>query len=282
MGIRKRLFSFLPAPERVYVLGAGPAGLLAAQAASEQGYEVVIFSAPGNDGTPKKSDLFGCQYLHAAIPGLTGSAGRAVRYLLNGTPEGYREKVYGSTWDGNVSPDEYGPEQNHFAWDLRKVYDELWHRWSDYIVPALIGAASAATYANDHDAYTISTIPAPNLCKVPDQHKFHSQNVWAMGSLAADEPVPTLPYCAPAMTVECDGTRDRGWYRAATVFGYSTLEWPGGQKPPIAGVARVSKPLSTDCDCWAGPRWLRVGRYGEWKKSVLVHTAYEQTTEWLA
>jgi hypothetical protein len=274
-----KLFDFSKTPQRVYVLGAGPAGLLAAYAATQSGYEVVIFSAPGEDGAPKKSDLFGCQYLHQHIPGIgIPRFGKDVAYRLNGDPMAYREKVYGGAWDGNVSPDEYGPEQAHQAWDLRKAYDELWHRFAERVVPGLVTPNTASALYGDEDAFIISSIPAPALCKDMENHKFQSQRVWAMGTRG---PMSSLPYRAPDMTVECDGTRDKGWYRAATVFGHSTLEWPTGHRPPISGVAAVSKPLSTDCTCNPGKRWLRVGRYGQWKKGVLVHTAYEQTMEWL-
>ena len=95
-------------------------------------------------------------------------------------------------------------------------------------------------------------------------------------------PGNTLPYVAPDETVQCSGEYDTGWYRAATVFGHSTLEWGQARKPPIAGVVRVSKPLSTDCTCLARGNVLRLGRYGKWEKGVLVHTAYLNTKMWLS
>ena len=93
--------------KKVYVLGAGPAGLLAARAALEMRYETGIYSAPDKYGMPKKSELFGCQYLHAYIPGvgLMRDGYRNVSYQLKGTVDGYRTKVYGDGWSGKVSPD---------------------------------------------------------------------------------------------------------------------------------------------------------------------------------
>lgn len=262
------------------VLGAGPAGLLAAHAARELGYEVQVFTAPDKDGKPKKSELHGCQYLHAWIPGLgLPMRGKMVQYLLNGDPEDYRRKVYGDGWNGQVSPDEYGPERAHPAWDLRQAYDALWEHWHDKITPLNITPKMAERVALTRGQHVLCTVPVKSLCLAPEDHKFVTQTVWAMGERFGDgaEPVYPLPYRAPDMTVQCDGEDAPRWYRAATVFGVSTLEWPGGAKPPISGVTAVSKPLSTDCTCHTGPRWHRVGRYGLWRKGVLVHTAYEDT-----
>jgi hypothetical protein len=265
---------------RVHVLGAGPAGLLAAHAAVTKGYEVEVFSKPDISGNVAKSDLYGCQYLHAAIPGITGNVGRGVRYLLRGSVEGYRAKVYGDRYHGPVSPDEYGPEANHLAINLRNAYNKLFDMYYHRLQPAELNPVTASNLFLDPDAYVLSTIPAPALCRDMENHRFASQEVWAMGS---GDPrhaqLRALPYWAPDMTVECNGERDTAWYRAATVFGYSTIEWPGANKPPIGGVARVSKPLSTDCRCWVGERTFRLGRFGKWQKGVLVHTAYFEAME---
>jgi hypothetical protein len=76
------------------------------------------------------------------------------------------------------------------------------------------------------------------------------------------------------MTVQCNSNDAPRWYRAANVYGYSTVEWPAGPKPPWPGVVSVTKPLSTNCDCWVGKRFHRVGRFGRWTKGVLVHEAF--------
>lgn len=266
---------------RVTVLGAGPSGLLAAYAAHRRGFEVVVFSAPDQDGKVAKSELYGCQYLHAKIDGLYDTEkGTAVSYQLRGNSEDYRRKVYGEGWSGQVSPDEYGPEGSHQAWDLRLAYDRLW-AWAareDILVSCRLTAANVTPIYGDRNNIIISSVPAPALCLAPEEHKFVSQDIWAMGSL--DDEDGRMPYCAPNFTVECNGEDAPRWYRAATVFGYSTLEWPGGVKPPITGVAAVQKPLRTDCDCRTGSkRWHRVGRYGRWEKGVLVHTAFDQIME---
>ena len=259
----------------VTVLGAGPAGLLAAHAAERAGREVRILTMPELDGTPKKSELHGCQYLHSFIPEITPDEGVRVNYRLDGSAEAYRRKVYGSSWNGTVSPDEYGPEEDHDAWDLREAYGKLWERWYDRIVGLDItpSIASDIAYARGHIVY--STIPARSVCLLPDEHRFFTQDVWAMGTREDAKPYWTLPYYAPNMTVQCNGNDGPRWYRAATVFGHSTLEWPMGVKPPVAGVVRVEKPLRTTCDCHLDSgRWHRLGRYGKWEKGVLADSAY--------
>lgn len=261
----------------VYVLGAGPAGLLAAHAASRSGYQdITIYSKPDISGKVSKSDLFGCQYLHRRIPDVALSIeGQPVRYSLDGPADGYRRKVYGDNYTGSTSVDEYGPAEDHYAWDLREAYDRLWELYRGIMRPMVFGPATVKVAAND-GAYVLSTIPRPALCRDMENHKFASQQVWAMGTTGLyNAQLRALPFTAPNMSVVCNGWRDTAWYRAATVFGYSTLEWPGGTKPPISGVAAVSKPLSTDCTCWQGVKHL--GRYGTWTKGVLVHTAYEET-----
>lgn len=266
----------------VIVLGAGPAGLLAAQAAVRSGWRFTIYSARGEFGLPKKSELFGCQYLHDYIPGLNlpRFPDTQVRYQLIGSSEGYRQKVYGDQWTGTVSPDEYGPEVDHTAWDLRAAYNVLWDRFAHNIKAMTLTPQLMASLRLDHPkALIVNTIPAPAVCKDMENHKFASQNVWAMGSRSPEDAQYRMPYVAPAMTVQCNGDKDTGWYRAASVFGYSTMEWPGGKKPPIDGVVSVTKPLSTDCACWESDKYLRLGRYGRWEKGYLVHQAYRDAVQ---
>lgn len=265
--------------KRAVILGAGPSGLLAAHAAEQRGWEVEVYTAPGPDNEPKKSELHGCQYLHMHVPGTKSfeTPGAPVSYQLAGTFDQYRRKVYGAGWSGSVSPDEYGPERPHLAWDLRETYDQLWERWLPRIAALEINPRMAASISNVRNQTVFCTIPATALCLKTDEHKFTTQSVWAMGT-RTEQNGWALPFVAPDMTVLCNGEDAPRWYRAATVFGHSTLEWPAGARPPISGVVAVNKPLSTDCDCHS--RFRRLGRFGKWQKGVLVHTAYEEVRAW--
>lgn len=260
--------------KQIFVLGAGPAGLLAAEAAHERGYEVQVVSKPGPAGKPAKSQLYGCQYLHAPVPRTLPFAGHArkVDYMLVGSSDGYRDKVYGRDYIGPVSPDEFGPMQNHEAWDIRRVYDELWLRWSPSIMPVRITPQKVEEMLGYKVKHVLSTIPATMLC-TDEEHKFPAAQIWAFG----ESPNRISPISIKPFTVVCNGEPGQAWYRAANVFGYTTVEWPASRKPPIDGVVPVFKPLRTDCDCWLkDSRFKRLGRFGKWQKGVLVHEAYEE------
>jgi hypothetical protein len=263
-----RLNPFNKTARTIAVLGCGPAGLFAAHGLISRGYQVRIFSKK------RRSEMFGAQYLHRAIPGLTdASAGRTIHYRLDGTTEGYRAKVYGRRSGISVSPEEL--DGVHSAWDIRAAYYTAWDLYKDLIDNVSdLGPYQVDEMLLRNPAYhkVISTIPAPALC-LDAEHAFDSQTVWAVG----DAPERGI-FCpvteAKPFEVICNGWRDVGWYRNANVFGYRTAEWAMDRKPPIEGIAQVEKPLSTNCDCL--PDVIRVGRFGEWRKGVLSHEAYEK------
>jgi len=256
---------------RVLVLGCGPAGLMACHAAALTGHDVVVVSKR------RKSEMYGAQYLHAAIPEVDCGKPRLIEYKLDGTVDGYRAKVYGPESRRAVSPESL--EANHQGWNIRRAYDDLWDMYGQYVVDMEFKAPADLHQFLHNGGYgqelVISSLPAPLLCAT--DHSFMGEDIWAIGD--APERGVFNPIAVPAETVVCNGDPNVSWYRTANVFGRSTTEWPGRRKPPIEGVARVTKPLSTDCDCW--PLIRRVGRYGQWQKGVLSHTAYQETAEYL-
>jgi hypothetical protein len=253
----------------VVILGCGPSGLIAAHAAQREFQaRVVILSVK------RPSQLFGCQYLHAPIPGISVEHEyERVSYVLHGTHDNYRKKVYGSLTPP-VSPQQYVGD--HDAWDLRYAYQQLWDMFELNINDVKIRPEDISPmmkHYSEADAF-ISSIPANVLCQKGSQHTFQSVPCWAIGD--APELGVSVPLTPAPFTVVCDGTNDVGWYRASHVFEHTTLEWPGHKrKPPITGVVPFEKPLSTDCDCM--PSILRVGRYGQWRKGILSHEAYNDT-----
>lgn len=251
----------------VLVLGAGPSGLVAAHAAELLGNNVAIIS---KDGQPSRQH--GCQYLHQPVPGYAlGVPSVLVRYTLNGTPEEYRAKVYGDDWQGRVSPEDF--EGEHYAWDIRDTYRRMWDDYKYLVRPLEITAGNLEFIQNLYRPdRIISTIPAPALCG-NKAHSFRSHMIYANGST---EHIDKLDN-----EIICDGTGTTAWYRAADVFGFKTVEWPAhSQALPPSGAVRVNKPLSTDCNCH--PHIIRAGRYGEWKKSVLVHQVHKTVMEALS
>jgi hypothetical protein len=251
-------------PMRIAILGCGPSGLVAAYAVERTGAVVHIFSKP------RKSEMFGAQYLHRGIPGIPSGNPMAISYQLQGSIEDYRAKVYGPSYHGSVSPVEL--ETSHLAWDIRHTYDQLWAIYGPAVKPAEITPSWLTFNIRDYDA-VLSTIPLPAIC-VNSGHRFEAQEILAIGD--APERDQYVGSNIADGTVICNGRQHPSWYRASKIFGYSTLEWSlataGAGAPSDA--SRVKKPLSTDCDCW--PLVTRVGRYGKWKKGELVHHVYRE------
>lgn len=269
---------------KVAIFGSGPSGLIAAHAVVTQGHalphEVSIFSRG------EKSPLYGCQYLHKPIPAIDCGIGVTVSYQLQGSPQMYHRKVYGEQHVTSVSPEDYGGE--HQAWDIRKVYDQLWDAWKPRIKTGIVDHPSPedfwSIFATEYDK-VISTIPRDSWCR-DQSHHWTSSQIYAIGD-APDLGLRTPFRAARDNSVICNSDPHVGWYRMSRVFDFSTIEWPGTKKPPIPRVAKVFKPISTNCDCYAkddddvswGDRILFAGRYGEWKKGVLAHHVYDQVAD---
>jgi hypothetical protein len=264
----------------VAVLGCGPAGLLAAHAAEQLGFYVRIYSKK------RKSDIGGAQYLHDAIPGLTSERPDGeLNYVKWGSREGYAARTYGSpeapcSWD--LFPTGLCP-----AWSLRRIYDQLWERFESDIFDQTINAKSV------HDLegngwIVINSIPLMQLCEKqsdlllggfppghPEQtaHQFPAQRIWLanidMRDGALGTPDNTIIYNGASV----ESIFSNPWYRVSRVFGQVWTEWSDHHPPREGGPAVEGfKPLHTDCDCH--PDVIRVGRFGQWKKGVLVHHAY--------
>lgn len=266
-------------PKRAAVFGCGPAGLFAAHALAQAGWDFDIFSKK------RRSEIYGAQYLHVPIPGLPEEKGE-IRYRFDGgTIEDYLLKVYDRLppfgelqWAQSTLS-----EEPRTAYDIRRAYHAAWDLYVDRIQNVEISArwlmGGSAGDGVDLSAYSvfISSVPANALCR-DDSHEFRSQPIWAIGD--APERGIFCPISVEPGVMVYNASRDTGWYRASNVFNYKTAEWPETRKPPIEGVAAVAKPLTTSCDCWLEhPRFIRVGRYGAWDKTQHVHHAYQRTLE---
>lgn len=278
----------------VAVLGCGPSGLIAAHTAATLGCKVEIFSKK------RKSELFGSQYLHEPIPGIISiDEGEPVKYVVLGTPEEYRRKTHGKFWDGIIAPEDF--ETDHMAWDIRLAYNRLWRKYSDLIVDFEIKNPEpeedfpvdraiapfknnrAYQYADSRIgfyAYDLVVSTVPRTIWIKQFEEFRYSTGWAAGDAPERGSFVDLPDEVSDNTIICDGTSRVEWTRLSKVFGHTTVEWPHSMEQPHPKAVRVVKPLEYKNNRVSNPanqdKFLHVGRYGEWKKGVVVTDAMSQ------
>lgn len=266
--------------ERVVILGCGPAGLFAAHAATMAGRQVQIFSKR------RRSEMYGAQYLHSPIPGLTTTEPVDITYTLIGTSEGYASRVYGDERPAFVSPETLTGVRP--GWDIRDAYYRAWDLYNHLIedTPDITGGelmgfgfhrrlSVVRAFSDYPRTKVISTIPLTKMCIVPQVHKFRANKIWAKGD--APERGISVECAAHPNSIIYNGDPEAGsWVRASNLFGYRSMEWPWneGARPPIEGVTEVAKVMDTDCNCFLPKMW-RAGRFGTWDKSVLADSAFD-------
>ena len=246
---------------KVAIIGAGPAGLLAAYAVRNQGCEATIYA-------PEVREAFlGAQVLHRCIPGLTSIFADGMAHIAKwGQEPIYRTKVYGSVdLDGPTSWDEYNDMLR--IWNLTDANRTLLGRLRDRIVIRRVVPRDIVMIGKEFDAI-INTAPAQVFCTYPGLHAFPSVQVRLTEGAQDGVQHNQIVY---------NGTRADRWYRSSRLFGFGSTEWPGDT--PIVGGTLVHKPLWTDCDCHLGPGYYRAGRYGRWSKGVLSHDGFETGIE---
>lgn len=268
----------------VAIIGCGPTGLIAAHACAMNGISFRIFSKK------RKSFLFGSQYLHEPIPDLIDeSEGKPVRYINVGTPEEYRRKTHGKWWDGIIAPEDF--ETEHTAWDIREAYGRLWNRYGRGVNDAEI--VDGTLYVDGVDwmkelaAHDLVVSTVPRRLWAVDGDEFIYSEGWALGD--APEHGVFVPYDLTDNTIICDGSPDVHYNRLSKVFGYTTVEWPAHTDMNVVMAAegmpqpsKFIKPLAFHPSATRYNRtsdWLHVGRFGAWRKAVLVTDAWHETNK---
>jgi hypothetical protein len=245
---------------RALILGCGPAGLIAAHAAANEGYDIDILSK-----RPMKSPMLGAQYLHGPIPGITKLRPDAQIFTAKrGSYEEYRAKVYGTVpMYGKIKSNGHNQPDYMDAWDIRSAYDKLWETYGGEVRAEDVDAELLGEIAPRYDL-VISAIPAPALCKIG--HQFRTVGVWVLpGTSYGIEPYDN--------TVIANGLDTPSWYRTSRIFGVSQTEWPiSVPRPPLPDVVAIQKVIDTQCDCW--PEIVKAGRMATWQKGTLAHHAY--------
>lgn len=257
---------------KVAVLGCGPAGLLAALAATQSDCQVDVFSKI------VKSRIGGAQYLYRQIPALTAKTPDGVATVRKlGTERGYAAKVYDDP-AAVTSWNLFGDGEKIEIWNMQQAYERLWDTFGSGILDMDIAPKDLLQPHHgliDEYDYVLSCIPKRVLC-VNKAHVFTGQDVW----IRMHDP-GTTDASEDHHWIEYDGRPETPWYRSSCMFGYAGFEYGQAAAKPD-GTIRITKPLANDCDCWH--RWPTVkflGRYGKWQKGELIHHAYEQTKELL-
>lgn len=258
----------------VAILGAGPAGLLAAEAVEQRGHKAAIFSRK------VKSEMFGAMFLHSRIPGITSvDPELLIDVIKSGTREGYAQNVYGDT-NHPVSWDKFS-EGTIPGWDLKKAYDKLWTSFSPQINEADVNSQNIGDLIKNFERVYCS-IPAQSLC-VDETHEFKQQNIWIVhgegGLIPGVNDMDLMYYNGHPPDGSVAGTVGPEWYRYSQINGYRC--WEYRHHPGDAGATDVFslsegfKPISTTCDCWL---WgmKRIGRFGKFEKQVLTHHTYHE------
>jgi hypothetical protein len=205
--------------------------------------------------------------MHDHIPGVTGAPDGNVLFTKVGYKEVYAEKVYGNL-HAPVSWDLWEDATSRPAWSMRYVYQKLWNMYEKGIVHTVIhGWNFPMIEAKEKADIYITSLPAKDMC-VSAIHSFQSVDMYI--KLDVSPPVDV-----PENTIIYNGLPHPPWSRASNLFGHLSSEYsydPGGQ-----GIVAGIKPISNNCNCH--PNWMRVGRFGQWKRGVLVHHAFKEVQD---
>lgn len=255
----------------VIVVGCGPAGLLAAWAVKQRGYEPIILGG----AQPAKSRLHGAQYLHSRIPELVDdSESFKVRYVKHGTDLGYAQKIY----HGSVSPTNTSwvkfQAGEHDAYPLNVVYDRLWDRLRVHIFPLEFNGSCVPLFRRIGVARIMSTMP---LNVLMPWLKFQSETVLIDDTTCLD--------IVGENEIHYFGNPEEAAYRSSNIKGVKSIEYPVTTLGVYQECQSVTKPLAArvpSTGALVGAHHGGVdllGRYGLWKKGVLVDDAYRQALE---
>jgi hypothetical protein len=247
----------------VVILGCGPAGLFAAHAAKLLGAETHIISKK------RRSEMYGAQYLHTAIPGLSDeSRPFTVEYRMEGELDDYLGKVYGPIVPERSAITKESLVGVYPAWDIRAAYNRAFETYGDDVIAHSIEADTMINIITEfRPSLLISTIPAPALCVDPT-HAFDVRRIWAIGDAPERGVFAPRPF-PDRNLILYNGESSPAWYRASNIGGYYAVEWP-----------EQNKPVATTCNCWMKTRktrTIRLGRYGAWSRHGHSHQAYWRT-----
>ena len=242
------------------ILGCGPAGLFAAQACALHSIEPIIMSKK------KKSMIYGAQFLHERIPGLTdGMSPEIINIVKIGNELGYAHRVYGDA-EVSTSWSKLGAFAHGFS--LREVYDRAWGKFEDEIIDVALSYDDVTQFTAEFDL-VILTVLAWSICD--GTHKFESRNIMVCRQSCE----ATAGLSLDGNFIVYNGTKYGHWYRTSRIFSHESTESTikPGEENLGEGWEAGFKVVGTDCDCH--PNVYRAGRHGKWERGVLTHHAFE-------
>lgn len=244
-----------------FIIGAGPAGLLAAHAASLQGWQPVILNDKGREQSPNAKGVF----IHRAIPFITTKESEfIVKMVHKGESSGYARKVYGDP-TRRTSFDSLPPFIH--AWPVQEVYDRLWALYSDCIHRERVSSVMLERLART-EKVVLNTAPKSAMCFAVD-HAFPSNPIYIVDGL----PDEATEIAGDFMMYNGDPRDD--WYRCSSLAGIEATEFA---TRPLHGEFREGiKVSATNCNCHSGVH--HIGRWGKWQPGVLLHHAFEDALE---
>lgn len=256
---------------KAYILGAGPAGLVAAHAATLKGYDVEIGT---NQLSP--SQITGAQYLDRYIPGITErEPDGQIKFYKRGTAAGYAQKIYNNV-DAPTSWDKYDDEGMYDIWYLRDVYSAMWERYKSRMFKMEVDANVMASFMDTDSELIVVALPLKAICSNAD-HAFLSQEVTVYPGFPTDVGKKYEHLKDDQSNwILYNGKKKTVWYRCSRINHGDSVEVSGH----YTDGHMVTKPLATTCDCWKEvPRVVLVGRYGTWDKNELVSGAWERVLD---
>lgn len=226
------------------------------------GLEPVIISSK------KKSDIYGAQYLHQPIPGITDKdSARQIKTTRLGVEGRYAERVYG---DAQTVTSWQKVRTHALCWDLRASYDAAWNKFASNIVDWVITPFDLEDFQKSFDL-VITTIPQWALCT--GAHHFQSTSILVKKDLGGID----VPPDSGENFIIYNGTEKGIWYRASSIFGFNSVEATPTPELAEQGWEAGYKIIGNHCDC--NPNVVRAGRMGKWERGVLTHNAFDTAVE---
>lgn len=257
---------------KVAILGAGPSGMMAAHAASENRHYVDIFDKDP-DMTRRNSGVY---FLHSPcnLPLEPIRIRQQVLGIHNlpkeEVPNLYGLKVYGKSVPKN-SILEAMKNSETIGFDAGKALMYLWDMYGNQVQRRTIGnMEDVKDFLYGYDR-VISTIPAYIL--FPDEKLDSIKTTIKVGTSPLNESFVLYninPHC--------------NWYRTSAFCGTFVQEYGFEAKiDKKVGYEykEVTKVLGEGLKS-PYPALLLAGRYGAWKKTTLTHNVFEEVRGWLA